>query len=276
MIFVSSAAAQTPASKFFTTSDRVRIHYLEAGKGPVLVFIPGWTMPAEIWENQIAYFAKNYRVIAIDPRSQGDSDKPHEGDFPERRARDYKELLDGIGARVPVLVGWSMGVHEILTYVDQFGPDSARALVLVDGFLWDKAAPELSSQGAQWMRGYQLDRRTSTEQFVRSMYKKPQSDAYLRKITEAALSTPADSAAVLTYNLLSRESWTPALTKVASAKMPVLGFFTPPTKSTVDLLRARLPGAQLLTFDDAGHALFVDDSEKFNSTLENFLKSVTQ
>ncbi len=274
ILLTGLAAAQTPNSKYFTTSDHVRMHYLEAGKGSALVFIPGWTMPADIWENQIAYFAKSYHVIAIDPRSQGDSDKPHAGDYPERRARDYKEVLDGLGVRNPLLVGWSMGTHELLTFVELFGPASVRGLVLVDGVLWDKPSPEMSSFIVQWMRGYQLDRRSSTEQFVRSMYKKPQSEAYLRRITEAALSTPTDSAVVLVYNLAARESWTPVLTKIANAKTPVLGVFTPAQKSTVELLRTNLPGAQLLTFDEAGHALFVDEAEKFNRALDVFLSSL--
>jgi hypothetical protein len=40
--------AQT-SSGFFKTSDGIRIHYIEAGKGQPIVFIPGWTMPAWIW-----------------------------------------------------------------------------------------------------------------------------------------------------------------------------------------------------------------------------------
>ena len=43
-------------SKYFQTSDDVTLHYLEAGSGPTIVFVPGWTMPAEIWEHQLRYF----------------------------------------------------------------------------------------------------------------------------------------------------------------------------------------------------------------------------
>src|SRR5512142_1404486 len=90
LAMAAAAVAQSaPKSAFFTTSDGVRLHYLDAGKGPAIVFIPGWTMAAEIWEKQIAHFATKYRVIAVDPRSQGDSDKAAEGNYPERRARDY-------------------------------------------------------------------------------------------------------------------------------------------------------------------------------------------
>ncbi|MGC1476594.1 MAG: alpha/beta hydrolase, partial [Terriglobales bacterium] len=71
-----AAQAQTTKSDFFKTSDGVRIHYLEAGSGRPIVFIPGWTMPAWIWQKQIDEFSKKYHVIAVDPRSQGESDKP--------------------------------------------------------------------------------------------------------------------------------------------------------------------------------------------------------
>ena len=36
-------------------------------------------MPAEIWRSQIDYFVRNYQVVGLDPRSQGDSDKPTDG-----------------------------------------------------------------------------------------------------------------------------------------------------------------------------------------------------
>jgi len=71
--------AGSPRSQFIKTSDGVRIHYAEAGEGRAIVFIPGWRMPGWIWQKQIDELSKNYRVIAIDPRSQGESDKPAYG-----------------------------------------------------------------------------------------------------------------------------------------------------------------------------------------------------
>src|SRR5579872_4625152 len=91
-------------SEFFKTSDGVRLHYLEAGSGSVIVFVPGWTMPAEIWRPQIVGLSKNYRVIALDPRSQGDSEKTPEGNFPERRAQDIRDLIETLRLSPVVLV----------------------------------------------------------------------------------------------------------------------------------------------------------------------------
>jgi pimeloyl-ACP methyl ester carboxylesterase len=91
-------------------------HYIEAGEGRAIVLIPGWRMPAWIWQKQIDELSKKYRVIAVDPRSQGKSDKPASGHLPETRARDYKELVDQLGLKQPVLIGWSMGCGELPSF----------------------------------------------------------------------------------------------------------------------------------------------------------------
>src|SRR5262249_27217104 len=110
-----SLSAQTKSDSF-KTSDGVKIHYLEAGSGKPIVLIPGWTMPAWIWEKQIEGLSKKYHVVAVDPRSQGESDKPPYGHLPETRARDYKELVDHLNLKQPVLVGWSMACNELVKY----------------------------------------------------------------------------------------------------------------------------------------------------------------
>src|SRR6204780_2512603 len=192
-----TTTATTTKSGFFKTSDGIRIHYLEAGSGPAIVFIPGWTMPAWIWQKQIDEFSKNYHVIAVDPRSQGESDQPTYGHMPETRARDYKELVDHLGLKQPVLVGWSMACGELVKYAEQFGADNVAGFVLVDGFLTEKASPEMFAALSGWMNQLQQDRRKQAEGFVRSMYKKPQTEEYLQRVIDASVRVPADTAAVL-------------------------------------------------------------------------------
>ena len=70
----AAAAEGTVQSRFFVTSDGVRLHYLEAGPrlAHTIVFVPGWTMPAWIWQPQLQAFAQRYHVVAFDPRGQGD------------------------------------------------------------------------------------------------------------------------------------------------------------------------------------------------------------
>src|SRR6266487_6689251 len=138
---VPQAGAQTATlagltDNWFVTSDSVRLHYLSGGSGPTIVFVPGWTMPADIWEPQLRYFARSHRVIALDPRSQGASERTSDGNYTERRARDIHELIAHLQAAPVVVVGWSMGAPEALELVEQFGTQDIAGLVLVDNFVW--------------------------------------------------------------------------------------------------------------------------------------------
>jgi non-heme chloroperoxidase len=275
ILSMPNVVAQIAAkSAFFKTSDGISIHYLEAGAGRPIVFIPGWTMPAWIWQKQIDEFSKHYHVIAVDPRSQGESDKPPFGHLPEIRARDYKELVDQLNLKHPVLIGWSMACGELIKYVEQFGVDNIGGLVLVDGYLTDKPS-DLFVPLSGWMNQLQLDRQKQADAFVRTMYKKPQTDEYLKRVIDASAQTPADTAALLIYNMIAVKDFSAGLTRLATMKAstPVLFAYQPETQQTADYLKLKLGDkVRLEIFEGDGHALFVDDPEKFNHVLEDFLQ----
>jgi microsomal epoxide hydrolase len=263
----------TAKSGFIKTSDGVRIHYLEAGSGRPVVFIPGWTMPAWIWQKQIDEFSQRYHVIAVDPRSQGESDKPNYGHLPETRSRDYKELVDQLGLKQPVLVGWSMACGELIKYVEQFGTDNVGGLVLVDGFLSDKPSAEMFLGISGWMNQLQQDRQKQADGFVRTMYKKPQPEDYLKRVIDASAQVPADTAVVLIYDMLGVKDFSSGLARMKTNR-PLLFMYQPESQPSADYLKSKLGDkVQLERFDGDGHALFVDDPEKFNRVLEAFLHS---
>jgi len=266
---VSNLIAQTAKSDFFTTSDGIRIHYLDSGSGRSVVLIPGWTMPAWIWQKQIDELSKKYRVITVDPRSQGESDKPTFGHLLETRSRDYKELVDHLALKQPVLVGWSMACAELVKYAEQFGTQNVGGVVMVDGFLSEKLSPEMFAMISGWMNQLQQDRRKQADGFVRSMFKKPQSDAYLQSLVDASVQVPADTAALLTYNMIAVPDFSPGLAKITR---PVLFVYQPESQMSADFLKLRLGDKlKLERFDGDGHALFVDEPEKFNHVLEEFI-----
>lgn len=92
----TTAFAQAPASAFFTTSDGVKIHYLTAGTaGSWVVLIHGYSDNAErMWfRTGIApALAKTHRIVALDNRNHGQSDKPQPGGT--GRAQDIVELMN--------------------------------------------------------------------------------------------------------------------------------------------------------------------------------------
>ncbi len=275
--FPTFAQVLETTSGFVATPDGVNIHYLTAAPpessaaGPSLLFIPGWTMPAWIWEHQIAQFSKSHRVVAIDPRGQGKSEKPNDGYDPATRARDLRAVVETLKLAPVVLVGWSMGVQEVAAYLDQFGTDGVAAVVLVDGIAGGPYDPEVSPRMLQWVASFGRNRRAATEAFVRSMYRRPQSEAYLRRVTEAALATPTDSAMMLFVSAFTSDL-RPALTKFDRPTLIVVAWAEGnPFNALYEELHQKIPGSRFEKLQRVGHALFVDDAERFNSLLTDFL-----
>ena len=268
-------------SGFITALDNVKIHYLEAGhqnsragqtRKPNLLFVPGWMAPAWIWEHQIAHFAKTYRVVAMDPRSQGNSSKALDGHYPVARARDIKALVDQLDLSPVVLVANSITVTEVVSYVDQFGTSSLAGLVLVNGIAGREYDQQTTWGLLSYANAFQTDRRRAADRFVRGLYKKKHSEEYLMKMIDATLQMPTNSAlAVFLGSLMSDNRL--ALPKIDKPTLIVVAR-VPAWMPLYEDLQKGIRGARLEVFEDAGHALFVDETPKFNMLLDDFLKNL--
>lgn len=257
-------------SGHFQTSDGVELHDLEAGSGPTIVFVPGWTMPAETWEAQLRHFASTHRVVALDPRGQGRSQKPTYGYQPSRRALDIGELLEHLGGEPAVVAGWSLAMQEVLVLAHEFGTADIRAVVLVDHLI-DFDPTRLTSRFVS----LQVEREEWTRNFIRAIHRSPQSDEYLEAMTQAALSTPTNAAAMMIANLIlmGPTDLRPALN---SLDRPAL-FITSSQDWAVEQaekVREGWPEIHVEVIDETAHALFVDKPNEFNRALEEFLATL--
>lgn len=271
MLLLGALQAAEWKSGRFRASDGAGLHYFEAGSGPAILFVPGWTMPAEIWQPQIDHFSRRWRVVAVDPRSQGDSDKVSEGHYPERRGRDYRELIDHLKLGPAVVAGWSMAVAELLAMVEHTGTAGIRALVLADGRIGADPDPRMTAAFTGLLRSMQRDRLRMTTSFVRSMYNTPQKEEYIQRVVRAALKTPTHAAVALGAEMLMGADYRPTLARL---DRPVLYVFQPSLKDQADMLKARLPSARVEVFENAGHALFIDQAARFNKLVEEFAASI--
>src|SRR6266540_1770065 len=111
LVSAASARAQQPKDGFFTTKDGVKIHYLTMGEtGSWVVLIHGYTDTAQrMWfATGIApAIAKTHRVVALDNRNHGQSDKPQPGGA--GKAEDVIELMDHLKIQRAHIHGYSMG-----------------------------------------------------------------------------------------------------------------------------------------------------------------------
>ena len=91
-----------------TVKDGTQIYYKDWGAGPPVVFSHGWPLSADSWEAQMLFLATNgYRCIAHDRRGHGRSSQPWNGNDMDTYADDLSELIDTLGLKAAVLVGFS-------------------------------------------------------------------------------------------------------------------------------------------------------------------------
>lgn len=262
------AGSATAADRSLTTSDGVRLHVIEAGptRADTIVFVPGWSMPAWIFQAQIAAFSRAYHVLALDPRGQGDSEVAPSGYDHLRRGQDIAELLR-TQSRPVLLVGWSLGVLDSLAYVQQYGDARLAGLVLIDNSVGENPPPVPSRLPAR--RGPRLEREVQMRRFVQGMFSRSPGEAYLSRLTEVALRTPPDVAAQLSSYPAPRSYWRDA---VYSVGKPLLYVVRPRFAGQAGNLAERHPTAETVVFEGAGHALFVDEADRFNALLQSFIK----
>ena len=268
-----SSAAQrlnAAASRTVTTSDGVTLHALESGSGPAILFVPGWTMPAEIFEPQLAHFGPRWRTVSMDPRGHGRSSKPTDGYDLATRARDIRAVIEGLGLAPVVLVGWSNGATEAAAYIDQFGTDGLAGVVFVDGTAGGTTTPAESAARMTLLPKMLTERRAFTEAFVKSMYRTPQPEAYISRVVEGVLRTPT-TVAVTTGLAASFVDFRPALGKIDTPAM-IVAAESPFTK-WYEEMRERIPNVRYELMKGVGHALFVDDAPRFNALLEEFVRT---
>jgi pimeloyl-ACP methyl ester carboxylesterase len=288
LVFVATWAAAAVAaerllSAFVTTQDGARIHYLHGGEPsarPAVVFIPGWTWTASVWEDQMNSLLPLRHVVAIDPRSQGDSSKTTERNTPEGRAADIAALLQQLGATSIVLVGWSQGVQDVAAYVDRFGTNRLAGVVLVDSSL---------SAGSASVDAYP---RSTKQMLDRIAIYAAYPDEYLAGMMDASRTKPFTAAEKKKRVALARQ--TPTSTGISMLVADVLttdrrGVIPKIDKpalviasSTSDELDAQkamaeaMPHGRLIVVKDAGHAVFLDQPAEFSSALDKFLQGLEQ
>ena len=127
------ATAETPRSRF-ADANGVKLHYLTAGRGPVVVLLHGYAQNSHMWRPLIADLAKTNTVIAPDLRGFGASAKPPGGYDKKTMAQDVHALVAALGHQRVKLVGHDIGLMVAYTYAAQYR-DEVDRIALMDAFL---------------------------------------------------------------------------------------------------------------------------------------------
>jgi pimeloyl-ACP methyl ester carboxylesterase/predicted glycosyltransferase len=126
--------AEEPVETGFVERDGVRVGYEVYGRsGPVLLLLPCWVIVhARQWKAQIADLAVDHRLVVVDGRGNGRSDRPQGSDAYTARqyAADALAVMDRLGIDDCTVLGFSMG-GVIAALVAEARPEAVRRLLLI-------------------------------------------------------------------------------------------------------------------------------------------------
>ena len=270
---------------YFTTSDQQQLYYKDIGEGPLVVFIHGWPLSADSWDEiAMVVAASGYRTIAYDRRGFGRSSQPWRSYDYNRLTDDLAELLVHVGAENATLVGFSMGGGEVARYMSRHQGKNIAKAVLISSILpfrllthdnptgiapeqFAKTATAIKSDRPHFLQGFFKDF------FGMSMLSQPVSYELLEWMRSIALQAGVHS----TLGCLDAFSGTDFRPDLAAFTMPTLIIHgtedkTVPIEASAYLTATAIGHATLLEYQDAPHGLFATHRERLLQDLLHFFK----
>ena len=115
----------------FAQVNGVRLHYVTGGQGEPLILLPGWPETWWSYHKVMPALAAKYRVIVVDIRGMGSSDKPAGGYDKKTMARDIYELVRQLGLQKVNIVGHDIGAQVAYSFAANH-PEATEKLVMMD------------------------------------------------------------------------------------------------------------------------------------------------
>lgn len=263
-------------SNYFTLRDGVRLHYLEAGSGKPLVMIHGWSQSAAEFKKNIAELSKYYRVIAVDLRGHGESDKPSHGYRISRFAKDVHELFIYLGLEDVNILGWSMGCSVIWSYWDLFGSERLSKMILVDepGWLLKTDENDLGlwtfDELVAVCKSINADQPKFTKDLIDGLLTINASEDDRNFLIEENLKMPAENSSRLAF-IHWLNDWRDVIPTINIPALIVGG-----KKSFINWHsqvwnHEKIAGSKLEIFEERGHLMFFEEPERFNKLVIEFI-----
>ena len=253
------------------TLNGIRLYYEVHGQGEPLVFLHGFAGTAESWRPQVAALSARYRLILYDARGHWRTESPKEAEAYSHdiAVEDLRALLDQVKAGPTIVGGLSMGGVIALAFYAKY-PARVRALILCDtgpGFKnlerrdrWtrsrEKVAELLEREG---MPGFAGSRHAALDYYTSSEIMLQHDPVGLAHVNRRILVIPDTRF----MDLLSR---------IAVPTLVLVGAEDTDYRPAAEYMARKIPGAELVVLDKAGHGANVDQPDAFNRAIRDFLE----
>src|SRR5690606_7204047 len=264
-------------SEYIEVEKGVKLHVTDLGEGRPIVLIHGWPLSDAMYEYQYQYLSrKGFRVIGITLRGFGKSDKPYGKYNFDVFSDDIKIVLEKLKIQNAVLGGFSMGGAVVTHYVTKYNAAHISKLALFaaaapswkqrEGFPYGVS----DSDAAGLINATMTNRQDLIAGFGAGF---PAKEGGISKNVEKWLENinleASPYAITESITALRDLDLRPELSKI---KIPVAIFHGTQDKLCpfvfAEQLNKGIKNSYIVKFENSGHALFVEEMEKFNTELE--------
>ena len=274
--FHRGAMPGEPSAALFAEVEGARVRYTESGEGPAVVLIHGFASSLETWTLVAPELAKTHRVITLDLKGFGWTDRPP-GDYsPKAQARLVLALLDQLGVKETAVVGHSWGASVALAVALE-QPERITRIALYDAWVYEEQLPAFFQLARADGVGEALftlfyDERPDEKAALAFYNRRFLSEALVEEI-EKALERPGTKAAALAAVRGQRYAAVQQRYRTITAPVQLLwgreDLVTPVT--VADHLLSDLPDARLQIFPLCGHFPMLEAAKPSTAALLRFL-----
>lgn len=256
----------------------VQVHVIDAGnpRGKPILFVHGISQSALSWARQLSSpLADTFRLVAMDLRGHGLSERPREGYTDSRLwADDVLAVIKTLALDHPILCGWSYGPLVILDYLRHYGEESIRGVNFVGGITKlgsDEAVSVLTPEFLGLISGFFTSDVEESVRSLRSLLRLcfaeelPADDLY--RMLGYNVSVPPYVRQAMFSRAFDNDDLLPKLRK------PVLishGIHDAIVKPEVIERQLSTIACARIERMATGHACFWDDAAAYNSALRKF------
>jgi pimeloyl-ACP methyl ester carboxylesterase len=262
----------------YGTSNRITLYFEVHGEGPNLALIEGAGYATWMWYRQLPVFSQRFQTLIYDNRGVGRSDKPPGPYSHTQNADDLAGLLDLLGWERTHVLGVSMGGFIAQEFALKYPQRVNRLVLVATGY----GGPNMVPVPAEAIRAMTPNPSLSLAERIRTGMPVAFADEHwpeqhpeeFEQIIRWRLEHPQPPEAALaqlmagvSFNVEERlgEIEAPALVIAGTADRVV-----PPANA--ELLAARIPNATLDLIPGAGHLAFIEEPERFNRDVVEFLR----
>ncbi len=244
---------------------------------PPMLFLHGGSAHAHWWDFVAPAFVGNFHVLALDQRGHGESEWALEWAYGSRHyVSDLDQVIDQWGFGAPILVGHSMGAHNVLAYAAEHC-DKLRAIVALDPppDYTERAVEFLQSIAAKPPRRYEsldeaarnfkvlpretLAKKEILEHVARHSFKRHDDGAWMHKLDRRTMIREPSRVwkslhRIACPALIVRITRSPLLDREVAAKMV-----------------AQLANGRLAEIDDSYHHVMLDNPTALIEVIRNFV-----